>query len=152
MAVFNLSTLILFLLLGGPGPKIVPTFTDFPAEIQKIAKPSLNLRSHPIGLRFRTVIRTAVREQGINFAGQYTIVKWGCSTNCSQFAIVDLRTGRIFHNPKRILARGVDFRPDSRLLIVDPWYEDAMFPHIPTSFYVWNGSTLDKVGSQEHAP
>jgi hypothetical protein len=64
--------------------------------------------------RFRTVIRQGITKgwgvadgvtgddlnrPGPNFAGHYSIVRWGCGTDCHMIAIVDLQTGQIFAPP-----------------------------------------------------
>ena len=39
-----------------------------------------------------------IREEmthGPNFAGQYRVVVWGCGTSCTQFAVVNLKTGHL---------------------------------------------------------
>jgi hypothetical protein len=74
--------------------------------------------------------------QGANFAGLYRVAIWGCGSSCSQFAVVNLKTGSV------ITAQGVEnvshvdfaaddflpkansgtvsfrFRKDSRLLVI----------------------------------
>lgn len=83
--------------------------------------------------------------KGANFAGAYTVVQTTCGTGCSYVVIVDVRSGHIFENlPFRVVDvggpneyRGVSFRLDSRLLIV----EGLVGSHIPTrSYYEWRGS------------
>jgi len=39
---------------------------------------------------------------GPNFAGQYRVAIWGCGTSCAQFAVVNLKTGRV------ITLKGID--------------------------------------------
>ena len=44
---------------------------------------------------FRTRI-TKEALQGPNFAGHYTVATWGCGTGCTEFAIVNAKTGTVF--------------------------------------------------------
>ncbi len=55
-----------------------------------------NLRSHPLARLYKTRIREQVREEGVNFAGHYTLASVGCGTGCSTTAIVDARTGTAY--------------------------------------------------------
>jgi hypothetical protein len=80
----------------------------------KIAK--VDLKSYPGAYQFRSRIREGVKD-GPNFAGHYTLVIWGCGTQCGNFAIVDDKTGKIvvvdcdetcYHH----------FKKNSRLLIL----------------------------------
>ncbi|HEY3767733.1 MAG TPA: hypothetical protein VGN44_03590 [Candidatus Angelobacter sp.] len=66
-----------------------------------LAKPSapihparLDLSSNQIAKRYRTVIRREM-SSGANFAGSYRVVIWGCGSSCAQFAVVNLKTGRV---------------------------------------------------------
>lgn len=72
-----------------------PKFSDHPAAIREIiSNPKLDLKSNPIARRHRTVLRLAAHE-GPNFAGHYKVAVWGCGTSCAQFAVVNLKTGRV---------------------------------------------------------
>jgi hypothetical protein len=42
--------------------------------------------------RYRTVLRLAAAE-GPNFNGHYRVARWGCGTNCLDWAIIDLMSG-----------------------------------------------------------
>ncbi|HEV2800427.1 MAG TPA: hypothetical protein VGW12_08020 [Pyrinomonadaceae bacterium] len=82
---------------------------------------------------FRTRLREDSRA-GVNFAGHYTVVFWGCGTGCAQLAVVDARTGSVYWPPLEytdiperpeegedvaaFAARHRNFRPDSKLLIL----------------------------------
>jgi len=80
---------------------------------------------------FRTMIRKGARSP-VEFAGHYTVPRWGCGTTCNAFAIVDSITGRVYdgfgvtelpgawqekhvgHLPSRM-----EFHPDSRLMKIN---------------------------------
>jgi hypothetical protein len=39
-----------------------------------------------------------------NFNGHYRVVEWGCGTNCIEWAIVDLASGRVWLSPEPALS------------------------------------------------
>ena len=105
-----------------------PRFEDYPADVYAGKPAPLNLRSHRMARLYRTRIREQLQEEGINFAGHYTIAVMGCGTGCSISAVVDARNGNAYFprvlagwyvEPGVDLAEGEDvrtFRTDSRLL------------------------------------
>src|SRR5262245_15198460 len=80
------------------------------------AKP--NFKSLPDSLQFRTRIREGFKN-GVNFAGHYAIVPFGCGTYCLMGFLIDVESGRILNIPlggEENYALGLDYRPTSRLL------------------------------------
>jgi hypothetical protein len=75
-----------------PGPR----FEDYAAAVWRGKIAPLDLRSHALARKFRTVIREQREEAGVNFAGHYTIASAGCGTGCSITAVVDARTGKAY--------------------------------------------------------
>lgn len=73
-----------------------PAFEKYPADVWAGKPAPLNLRSHRLARMFRTSIREQQHEEGINFAGHYTVAVMGCGTGCSITAIVDARNGRAY--------------------------------------------------------
>jgi hypothetical protein len=68
----------------------------------------------------------------VEFAGHYTIPRWGCGTDCNGFVVVDSKTGKIYegfgvhglpftwieeHGDDAI--ERMEFRPNSRLLKIN---------------------------------
>ncbi len=126
----------------------IPRFDQYPVFKKFFGKPaSVNLRSHPMARKYRTMLRQAVREDGINFAGHYIATTWGCGTQCQYVAIIDARNGKVYFAPFNT-GYGISFRLNSRLLITEPpeklnerFMEDE--PHRPDSVYFkWNGKQL----------
>jgi len=141
-----LSSLLLTVLASSQSLVEAWELTKFHTPVEQISSPRVSLASNPIGRRFRTHIRRTVANRGVNFAGHHTVVTWGCGTCCTQFAIVDVRNGRIWHNPELVATRGVNFRPHTRLLVFNPSEADeTVFPKIPTEYFEWTGSALLKV-------
>ena len=90
----------------------------------KLKEPDLT--SHKKAKMYRTVIRKGSKS-GVNFAGHYNIVIWGCGTSCQSFAIIDVVTGKVYFSDELSfvswggwweLEYGLKYRPDSNLLIV----------------------------------
>ncbi|HJQ32798.1 MAG TPA: hypothetical protein VJ866_11490 [Pyrinomonadaceae bacterium] len=73
-----------------------PGFRSFPADVYAGRPAPLNLRSHRLARVYRTLMRQQQREEGINFAGHYTLASVGCGTGCSVTAIIDARDGRAY--------------------------------------------------------
>lgn len=120
------------------------TFADF--LVSDNTKPPLSapdFNSHYLGKRYRTMIRLGC-EEGINFAGKYTLATWGCGSNCIESAIIDRRTGRIFSGPTS--AGFMKYQPDSKLIICCPtdssgYYDYFTFYAYPT-YYLWENERL----------
>lgn len=106
---------------------------------------------------FRTNLTNAAKEPP-NFAGHYRFTFWGCGTSCGAGALIDLQTGEVFPpplgahgngwdrwimSPAFIDGAGVDFRPESRLVIVRSGinYSERLQKNVPdVSYFVWEGS------------
>lgn len=91
----------LLLCLSGHAPAQVaadapPRFEDYSVFMWRGRVAPLNLGSHPLARKYRTLLRQQIKEAGINFAGRYTLTTVGCGTGCSISAIIDARTGRAF--------------------------------------------------------
>jgi hypothetical protein len=73
-----------------------PRFEDYPAAVRRGRVAPLDLSSHPLARTYRTLLRQQLREEGVNFAGRYTLASVGCGTGCSISAIIDARNGRAY--------------------------------------------------------
>lgn len=137
-----------------------PRFEDYPADVYAGKPVPLNLRSHKMARMFRTRIREQLQEEGINFAGHYTIAVMGCGTGCSTTAIVDALNGRAYFpqvfdgwsvGPGGYPDEGEDvrtFRTNSRLLKVygsprlgayEEWGPPGVY------YYEWKNNRLRQV-------
>lgn len=77
------------------GDASAPRFEQYPVKPSPPTSPAnLDLRSNPVARRYRTVIRQQMKE-GPNLAGHYRVAIWGCGTSCAQFAVVNLKSGRV---------------------------------------------------------
>ncbi len=90
------------------------TFDDYKVEVYngKLANPDFS--TDPDSKLFITRIKEECKK-GVNFAGHYTFVIWGCGSPCQSGVVVDRKTGKIF--PGYDATMGTDFRKDSKLII-----------------------------------
>jgi hypothetical protein len=68
---------------------------------------------------FRTRIREGIKA-GPNFAGHFVLVGWGCGTDCVDYVVADVATGKVFHAPlsgEEEADLRYDVRINSRLMI-----------------------------------
>lgn len=138
-----------------------PRFESYSADVYAGRPAPLNLRSHPLARMFRTRIREQLHEEGINFAGHYTIAVMGCGTGCSTTAIVDARNGRAYF-PRVLNGWSVEpgayqfaededvrtFRTDSRLLKIigsPPVSADEKWGPSGIYYYEWKNNQLRQV-------
>jgi hypothetical protein len=124
-----------------------PRFEDYQTEkIYKGPVAPVNLSSHRQARMFRTKLREGA-SAGPNFAGHYTVVKWGCGTECVQIAIVDAKSGEVCF-PLRRAGISYDYRNDSNLLVVNPPkdMEEAYGSNRPSytasEYYLWEHNRL----------
>ncbi len=93
-----------------------PTFEQFAAEHSPPFSPALlDLQNDPFARGHRTILREQMA-YGPNYADHYRVVFWECGTSCSQFAVVNLKTGHVITLKGRYgVAHDVDFRTDNFL-------------------------------------
>ncbi|MDQ1612716.1 MAG: hypothetical protein QOG00_2647 [Pyrinomonadaceae bacterium] len=125
-----------------------PRFSDYPVkEIYRGRIAPVILDSKRARM-FRSRLREDSRA-GVNFAGHYTAVFWGCGTGCAQVAVVDARTGRVYWPPLEytdipnspeesedkaaFAAQHRNFRPDSKLLVLTRNHYDGQGSY--TAYY-----------------
>ncbi len=123
-----------------------PRFAQFPAKRLTDARHVEVQNPYELtGLNLADM-RSALR-QAPNFAGHFTFFHSSCGTSCASDFIVDRISGRMW-NPDHD-ERGVAFRADSRLLIIDPpdppeTYADKtnVSDTLPVRYFVWEGDHL----------
>jgi ankyrin repeat protein len=130
-------------LIGSGEWRQVPRFEDLPvSRIYRGVPAPVDLHSNPEAPSYRTRLREGARK-GPNFAGHYTVVGWGCGSNCESTMIVDALTGRVYDGFGD--ERGAEFRINSNLVIADPGggpgaigYPDDPTDSLAVRYYVWN--------------
>jgi len=141
------------------GSKSPPGFGSYPVALQ--SGPPRDFAAEPIlgsrkAKQYRSVIRAEFHRPA-NFAGHYRVAIWGCGTDCRDFAILDKKTGKVYTMPGVDEIAGVmgndderiDFRPDSRLLVISGCFNDDCIPDNTRNnpkagkyHYLWNGKKL----------
>lgn len=72
-----------------------PRFADYPVtKIYSGPTASLDL-SDPRARMFKTRLSAALKDGKVGFAGEYTLVGWGCGTSCVSMTFVSKRTGKL---------------------------------------------------------
>jgi len=131
-------------------------FAEFAVTEKFTGKPSPVVLSRPEHRMFRTMLRNGAKE-GPNFAGHFTVVQWGCGTNCLSGAIVDAKTGEVYQLPALGKERAdyfesewLHFRPDSRLMIVCSHCREWLIGDCDQRYFVWDGSSFTEVDRMPH--
>jgi hypothetical protein len=104
-----------------------PLFNEYRTEVYKGKAAKIIFKNNPTAKMFRTAIRDTYYGKdyikkwdptGLNFAGHYCFVSWGCGSPCQSAAIVDLKTGIVYDAPSA--SYGYKFKRNSRLVIINP--------------------------------
>ena len=168
MRVFTSLVLIFFSHVALFAQKVEPRFEKYSADVYAGKPAPLNVRSHRLARMYRTSIREQLQEEGINFAGHYTIAVMGCGTGCSITVIVDARNGnayfpRVFDGWAVIIGdyqfrEGEDvrtFKANSRLIKAigrprlsadEKWGPSGVY------YYEWVNNQLRQVRADTEAP
>jgi hypothetical protein len=107
-----------------------------------IGRPArLNFSNSGIEKEYQTIIENTVKKEGVNFAGHYTLVQWGCGSPCQVCVVVDLKTGKIHKGQSSCY--GYCFKATSKVLQINPpdndngWYRANRLCGTPQE-YLWN--------------
>lgn len=158
MKKITVASLFICMLLTGSiagQRQTVPRFQDYAVPVYKGKLAPVNLNSAKGARMFRTNLREGA-SKGVNFAGRYALVSWGCGTGCMDAGIVDLKTGTVYF-PRELAGVGVwyfqdnpneeilDFKPNSRLLVLSGWpatEANSDNPKAGLYYYEWTGTRL----------
>ena len=123
----------------------LPEFKHYPAVTDFKDMPAKPLLVTPK----EHVYRTQIREQasmGPNFAGHFTIAKWGCGSPCLAFVIVDSKSGKVYDPGFSVacadengIDASIDFKLTSRLIIATGFSKKI---GCGADFYEWDGKRL----------
>lgn len=101
--------------------KELETTNDVIEVFNGIPKP-VNFSNFPEAKRYYTMITKSVKE-GSNFAGHFTVARWGCGTDTLAYLVVDNKTGDIIAYsdcvPNYHL---INYGLDSSFLVLEPVY------------------------------
>ncbi|MFI2743324.1 hypothetical protein ACG2LH_11325 [Zhouia sp. PK063] len=124
------------------------SFEDYKVTVFKGALADPDFSSNTDAKMFKTRIVEGCQD-GINFAGHYTLVLWGCGTSCQSFVIVDRKTGKIYNGFTTTL--GLSYQDNSAMLVKNVGAIATDTNLIATCAYcdveniVWTGTAFKKV-------
>lgn len=111
----------------GSNPQ-APQFADYPVANIFRGTPKPPVLSSRMARAFRTQLRRQAAS-GPNFAGHYTLARWGCGAGCVSVAVIDATTGAVQFPPFSIedawkdghiiCARGSEFELTSELFVAE---------------------------------
>jgi hypothetical protein len=87
----------------------VPKFHDYKSEKYVGKLNPTDFSSSPELKNWKTVISKGYT-QGVNFAGKYTLISWGCGSGCVQNALVNAETGKVIRPPEIAMLISVETR------------------------------------------
>jgi hypothetical protein len=147
----RVGLLILFTLavsaVQTPRTSKLPDFQDYPVSITFTGVPAEVSMATAGARRFSTELRRQAA-QGPNFAGHYTLARWGCGAGCVVGAIIDSRTGQVWFpgiraesrsTPTALVNHGSDFRIDSELIMLTGVINEG---DAGNAYYRWHDNTL----------
>jgi hypothetical protein len=116
-----------------------PKFSDYVVTTKFAGKPVPPVLSTPRARMFRTELRRQAAT-GPNFAGHFTLARWGCGAGCVYVAVIDASSGEVFMPElsfETVAARpgreachhGSDFEIDSELFIAQGQIRDKVGRH-----------------------
>ena len=150
-----LRVLLLICLISSYAKAQRHVFSDYGVPLYKGQPAKLRLEGNKLAEQYRTGIRDtyySTKDQveyhgltGLNFGGHYCFVYLGCGSDCQLSFIVDLKTGIVYLGIDA--GRGYQFKPNSKLLIVNPPNDGPPSSIFKTEYYVWDELTmkLDKI-------
>jgi hypothetical protein len=103
------------------------SFEKYSVPIYKGELKDPDFKTNPEAKSFITRIKEGCKE-GVNFAGHYTLIYWGCGTACQYGVVVDRKTGKIFNG--YLSSLGSEFKADSKLIIFNAELENKKSKYI----------------------
>ena len=152
------------LVTGSAAEKRWPRFEDYPAKVRmKKRKAEAYLGKDEVdteGKEGEALLRAGlqrVAREGPDFAGHYVIAGATCGTDCGNFWIVGVRSAQMvvnlgtlmncFDRQGNLIPR-LDYRLNSRLLIIRAAPQDESVPPCVERAYVWDESDIKLIGER----
>ncbi len=122
-------------------------------EVFKGTPAAVDLSNYEGANTYRTKLREGAKS-GPNFAGHYTVVSFGCGTQCQDNWIIDAKSGKILYRFSSVL--GTQYHLDSSLLIINPadldmkrGYEEhpeqPLLGDLETFYEVWKNNKFNVI-------
>ena len=145
-----LLLLICLICLGSTSNAQQHSFGRYTVPLYKGHPAKLRLEGNKLAVQYRTGIRDtyySTKDQveyhgltGLNFGGHYCFVYLGCGSDCQLSFVADLKTGIVYSGIDA--GRGYQFKPNSKLLIVNPANDGPPSSIFKTEYYAWNELTM----------
>jgi hypothetical protein len=153
-----LCLLICFPALAAAAQGKPPTFSQYSVKVEKARIQAIDFKKNPDARTYKTRLIHGL-EGGVNFAGHYIIVGWGCGTGCTNAAVIDTFTGNIywpeeFYNVDATYADNysdvqIDFKKGSRMMIIHgrPGTKDENGRNIPPGdhYFEWKNNKFRSI-------
>lgn len=112
-----------------------PTFDENPGicMMNSLAAPQLVPGTKE--WNFRTRIKEGTDGICANFDGAFTVVTWGCGTECQDGAMIDRTDGKVYWLPD-VASYGYEYHAESSLLLVNSFTKDD-FQDGEVPDYLW---------------
>lgn len=129
-----------------------PRFQDYPANGSSGRTLKLRL-DDARGRQYSTMLRDASRGKP-NFAGHFILASRGCGASCTMAAAIDAKTGAVRWLPFTVccweadIHEPLEFRPDSRLLIVHGSRDEQ---GSGVHYYSFDGPRFSEVPGRRHS-
>ena len=142
-----------------------PSGANYPAKPFAGVNAAPDVNREARSRRYRTQLRGWAREKP-NFAGHYILATWGCGTGCTEIAIIDAITGKVFHplgarsnyidnvhedllvdgdsSPRRADFGALRYSVDSRLFVLIGTPEQRE-ENRGISYFVWENDRLSRI-------
>ena len=135
----------------------VPDYKDYPVVADFQGKPAAPVLDTPEARMMRTQLRQQAAT-GPNFAGHFTLARWGCGAGCASWAIIDARSGKVWFAPFQVSDAtvpdnpelrqySIDFKIDSELIVANGALNGE---GAGTYYYRWHNGSLTLIYSREY--
>ncbi len=128
----------------------VPLFENYAVTTKFIGEIApVDYSSNENAYNFRGQIKEQVKN-GVNFAGHYIVVTWGCGTDCQAGVIVNAVDGKVYNLPftTTVASCGLKFNTDSSLFITDAdqsCVNGFNLSNIRTRYYNWENNKFTEI-------
>ena len=106
---FKIITILFIIGLVKESFAQTPLFRNYKTKLFIGMPATLKIKGNVLAERYKTAISNSYYDDpyirkfhgkgGLNFAGHYCFVYWGCGSDCQHGAIVDLQTGNVYDGP-----------------------------------------------------
>ena len=95
----------------------LPTFAGYTTQVKQKSLIKIDYESHEHGGSLKNNLEYQIGEP-VNFGGRFRLAAVGCGTMCVSFVAINVDNGKIVDMVTA--SAGACFRPDSRLLVINP--------------------------------